>query len=99
MKITIILILLALSIVGYTQTPQTYDYLTMVQRDNTIKITLGSDKFETIDIKDEKSTDAHDFRPLIKRIEQYQLEGWEIVANNVYLAGFATNYLLMRRKK
>lgn len=102
MRTTIILFLLTLSIIAYSQTQQTYEYLSMTQVDNEIKLNKDSESFETINVKDEMSKDSYDYRPLLKRIQEYEKQGWEIVSNNVYTTGqgvFPRNHVLMRRKK
>jgi hypothetical protein len=102
MRTTIIVFLLTLSAIACSQTSQTYEYLSMTQVDNEIKLNKNSESFETIDVKAEMSKDSYDYRPLLKRIQEYEKQGWEIVSNNVYVTGqgiFPRNYVLMRRKK
>jgi hypothetical protein len=87
---------------GFTQTQETYEYLTMTQIHTIIKLNRDSENFETIYVKDEMSKDEFDYKPLLKRIQEYEKQGWEIVSNNVYTAGqggIPRNYVLMRRKK
>ena len=101
MKTTIILFFLTLSIVSFSQTQQTYEYLSMTQSYNQIKLNKDFESFEVIDIKEEKTKDLSDFRPILKRIQNYEKQGWEIVSNNVYMEGNGIaphNYVLMRRK-
>lgn len=102
MRTTIIVFLLTLSTIAYSQTQQSYEYLSMTQVDNDIKLNKDSESFETINVKDEMSKDSYDYRPLLKRIQEYEKQGWEIVSNNVYVTGqgiFPRNYVLMKRKK
>ncbi|MAC96162.1 MAG: hypothetical protein CMC96_11750 [Flavobacteriales bacterium] len=72
----------------------------MTQVDYEIKLNKDSESFETINVKDEMSKDFYDYRPFLKRIQEYEKQGWEIVFNNVYGQGmFPRNYVLMKRKK
>tara|TARA_B100000780_G_C20946059_1_gene377360 strand:+ start:434 stop:736 length:303 start_codon:yes stop_codon:yes gene_type:complete len=100
MKTTILLFLLILSTTAYSQTHQDFEYLSMTQVDYEIKLNKDSESFETINVKDEMSKDFYDYRPFLKRIQEYEKQGWEIVFNNVYGQGmFPRNYVLMKRKK
>lgn len=73
----------------------------MTQRNNQIYLNENSDSFEIINVSKEKSnTNSSDFRPLLKRIEAYKKEGWELVFNNVYEIGdISANYVLMRKER
>lgn len=102
MKTIIITFFLTLSTIVYSQTSQTYEYLSMTQVDTEIKLNKDSESFETINVKAEMEKDSYDYRPMLKRIQEYEKQGWEIVSNNVYVTGqgtFPRNYVLMRRKK
>lgn len=102
MKPLLFLLMSSLSLWGYAQENVQYEYMSMTQVDERIKINKNSESFEEVRIRDEKENDAYDYRPLLKRIEQLEKEGWELVANNVYVTGEGTvprNYVLMRRKK
>jgi len=101
MKILIFFFLLTFSSVGFSETNQTYEYMAMTQSYNSIKLNKNSESFEIIDIKKELLGN-YDFSPLLKRIQEYEKQGWEIVSNNVYCEGNGStpqNYVLMRRKK
>lgn len=105
MKIRRVLLFLLVSITfsTYAQNQPTYEYLSMTQVDREIKLAKNSESFETINVRDEMSRDSYDYRPLLKRIQEYEKEGWEIVTNNVYSSGTEfsrpRNYVLMRREK
>lgn len=102
MKQLLFLCLLTFSVNGFTQTHSTYEYLTMTQRHNDISISKSGKDFEIINVKDEKSKDVNDYRPLLKRIQEFESEGWELFSNQVFNYGDSTvpqNYVMMRRKK
>lgn len=99
MRTSIFLILFSFSIMGFSQSPPTYEYLSMTQFATEITLNLNSESFERINIKDEKSRDNFDFSPILKRIEEYEKQGYELVSNNMGFANGPHNYVLMRRKK
>lgn len=99
MKTTLILFFLAFSISGFSQNQKVYEYLTLTQLNNEIRLTQGVGKYEVVDVKDEKSKDPYDFRPLLTRMRTYEEQGWELVTNEVFVVGdFPRNYVLMRRE-
>ena len=102
MKTTLTLLLLTISVCSFSQTQQTYEYLSMTQYYDVIELNKDAESFETISVKGEIEKGGYDFKPLLKRIQQYEEQGWELVSNNVYSTGTGTlprNYVLMRRKK
>ena len=101
-KTLITTIILVVSISCFSQDEVTYEYLSMTQVDSEIKLNIDSDNFEAINVKDEMAKDSYDYRPILKRIQEYEKLGWQIVSNNVYVTGqgtFPRNYVLMRRKQ
>ncbi|MNJ91877.1 hypothetical protein D3C87_95320 [compost metagenome] len=101
MRIIGLICLLTLSSPGFSQGRghQIYEYLTMAQTGNEIHLTYGTGKYEVIEVKNEKSKDSHDFRPLLTRMRAYEEQGWELVTNTVYVIGdIPRNYVLMRRE-
>lgn len=103
MKALFFFFLLTFSTVGFSQTNQTYEYMSMTQSYNSIKLNKNSESFEIIDIRKEMIEKSNlDFSPLLKRIQEYEEQGWEFVTNNVFCEGNESspqNYVLMRRKK
>lgn len=86
---------------AFTQNETKYQYLSMTMDGNLIYLNLDYKNFEVINIKEEKNDKSrHDFGPLLRRIENYENEGWELVSNNVYMdSHFPFHNILMRRKK
>jgi hypothetical protein len=99
MKTALLLFILTVSLSGISKAQQSHEYLTMTQAGNSIELCTDSQNLKDINVKDEKTTHT-DYRPLLKRIQEYEKEGWEIVTNVIYFDGFVPyNYVLMRRKK
>lgn len=97
MRTALLFFFLAFSINGFSQ--KIYEYVSMTQTNNEIRLTQGVGKYELVDVKDEKSKDPYDFRPLLTRMRTYEEQGWELVTNEVFVVGdFPRNYVLMRRE-
>lgn len=103
MRTTIFLFLVSLSsMTGFSQNPQTHEYLSMTQSYDEIKISKSSGNYEIINIKSELSKNLTDFGPLLRKIQEYEEQGYEIVSNSVFTTGSGIslqNHVLMRRKK
>jgi len=79
-----------------------YDYVSIVQVDNNLMISEGLDKFEEISVKGEKQKNDYHFGPLFKKINEYEMLGYEMVENNVFTIGqgvIPRNYILLRKVK
>lgn len=87
------LFITTLSLVLFTflataQEHEVYEYLTMAHWGHNLKIGYGDGEFEEINIKDERTRDATDHRPLLKRISDFEKEGWELISTEfIYPAG------------
>lgn len=64
------------------QENEVYEYLTIVQKANDLKIGFGEGEFESINIKEERTGDESDHRPLLKRITEFEKERWELILRN-----------------
>ena len=100
MKQLIITFILILPIIVFSQETTTYEYLSISQGNEKLSITRGTEEFEVINVKEEKDKDWWDFRPLFKRIEMYENNGWEVLSSNEYQGNsMPTMHFLLRRKK
>ena len=102
MKALFFFFLLTFSTVGFSQTNQTYEYMSMTFGEGKIELNKNSESFEVIDVKAEQiSKSRFDISPLLKRIQEYEKQGWEFVSNNIFIVANGTTYnsVLMRRKK
>jgi hypothetical protein len=102
-KIGLILIAVLFSTLAFTQNQVKYEYLSMTMKGNSIHLNRDFNTYEEINVKDEKNDKHHlEFGPLLKRVQDYEDDGWELVTNEVWADGasyIANNYVLMRRKK
>ncbi len=101
MKKLAFLFLLTFATLGFSQKAQTYEYLTMVQNVDLIYLTKDN-SFEKIDITGEvKKTSVYNYSPLLKRIQEYEEQGWELFSSTHTTTASSTpqNYVMMRRKK
>jgi len=78
------LAVLFLSTAALAQENKVYEYLTMIHQGHDLKIGYGNGEFEVINIKEERSRDASDHRPLLKRISEFESDGWELVSTELY---------------
>ena len=102
MKTNLTLLFLFVTLFGFAQSPVVYDYVTMIQYDDEIRISKNNEKYESINVKAEKEKAYYDFAPLLKRMQDYEKQGWELVTNTIYTTGqgmIPQNYVLMRKKK
>lgn len=102
MKKLAFLFLLTFTTLGFSQKAQTYEYLTMVQIGNR-EISLSKDnQYEVINIsKETQKLEFQNYNPILKRIQEFEEQGWELFSNNLSI-GYQTpnqNYVMMRRKK
>lgn len=86
------------------QSTNTFEYLTIIQRYDSIKISTSSGEFSGIDVSEEfisrPSEIWWDYSPLIRRISDFEKEGWELHTNQVYAnQNLPMNYALMCRRK
>jgi hypothetical protein len=104
MKALIIILILTLPVLTYSQESSPFEYISISQAGNVLSITTGTEKYEVIDIKKAKDKDQLDIRPLLKRVENYESNGWEVYSFNQYNGLgtgtlIATHFLLRRKKK
>ncbi|MEZ4720621.1 MAG: hypothetical protein R2813_01945 [Flavobacteriales bacterium] len=105
-KLVILMLVISLPCLLFSQQVQQYEYLTMTQRMHQIKISRINAPLEVVDISSELSEDKKeyfwDYRPLMIRINEFEKDGWELFSNQVYTDGASfqtSNYVLMRRRK
>lgn len=70
--------LLVFTFTATAQQNEVYEYLTIAHWGHNLKIGYGDGEFEEINIKEERTRDATDHRPLLKRISDFEKEGWEL---------------------
>jgi len=103
MKQLLIALSLFLSMSAVAQQAERYEYLTMTKFRSSIHISIGSEKYEEVNIKKELKSSDQDFTPVHRRIEAFEAEGWEFVSSDFeYTGGGAiipTMAVTMRRKK
>jgi hypothetical protein len=77
-----------------------YDYVTVVQQYNDMRVTTGPTKFEASTSKQEGDKNYYNFTPALKKVEELEAQGYEIVTNEFQVVGaYPTNYFLLRRPK
>lgn len=99
--ITLILAVILITVLMAAKIPETnkqYEYVSLVQDPGTLRITIGSSKYETIDIRD-KIEKWGDYKLLFQKVDEFQALGYEVVENNVFVTTTWSNYILMRRAK
>ena len=55
------------------------EYIYLNQKGTFIHISGTSVEFESLNVKKEMVNNAHDFSPLLKRVSDYESQGWEVV--------------------
>ena len=80
-----------------------YDYVTITIVNGTSGkpkfawISINGEKYEEINIKD-KAQGEFDNNEVIKLVNKYERDGYELFTNNFGASGVAFNYFLMRRE-
>jgi hypothetical protein len=101
MKHLLILSILLLPIAAFSQ--KTYEYLSLSQNHKKFTMTKGTEIYEEIELKDVKTGDRWDFRPLFRSVEQYESEGWVVFSTNQHsvVSGgdLPAMHFLLRREK
>lgn len=94
------LIFFSFSRVLFSQESEKYDYLTIELTYSTIFISQAGEEMQIIDVKSEQDNRAHDFRPILQRIQEYEKQGWKIYSNNITRTEREiSNYFLLRKKR
>lgn len=99
MKKIVILLLVALPFVSFSQNNVSHEYLSITLTSFELKINVNSEPYKVISVKSETARDFYDQRPLLMQMEKFEEEGWELVAYNSNAASFFHVTVLMRRKK
>jgi hypothetical protein len=98
-----LLFLLCLTTSLHAQRAERFEYLTMVQSAFHLRLTIGTDSFALINIREtKKQLSSGDFRPLLEKVEAFEAEGWELIFSNAFSSGDSSmpqNYVMMRRRK
>jgi hypothetical protein len=79
-----------------------YDYVTITQAGEFLKISSTPDHFEQSRIKLDKSGYYGNFSPLFAKVNEYEAQGYELVENNALGIGTTSdlvNYVMLRRPK
>jgi hypothetical protein len=71
---------LILSSAAFAQENEVFTYLTITQYGNELSIGIGEGEFETINVKEERNRGNFDHRPLLKRISEFEKQGWELIS-------------------
>ena len=104
MKHIVITLLLTLPSLAFSQESAIFEYLTITQREHWISLTLGTERYETFDIKKEVGKSNSDFRPIFRQVEEFEEAGWEVYSGGQVTGAYGTSSVpvmtfLMRRKK
>lgn len=94
-------IVIILSVLAFKPNPEkkVYDYLTIHSFNNDLDqvyISIGGKEFKNLHLNNQ-STGAWDFNPLLKLINSYESEGWELQNFNALKS--ADMFIMMRREK
>lgn len=73
--------LVLFTFIATAQENKVYEYLTLVHQGNELKMGHGGGEFETINVKQERTGDKSDHRPLLKRISEFEKKGWELISS------------------
>ena len=79
-----------------------YDYVTLVQRGEYLKISSTPDHFEEQRIKLDKSGYEGNFNPLFAKVNEYEAQGYELVENTGLTfgpGGAFASYVMLRRPR
>ncbi|MGI4835068.1 MAG: hypothetical protein ACRYFK_16570 [Janthinobacterium lividum] len=79
-----------------------YDYVTLTQTGETLRISSTPDHFETQRTKLDKSGYEGNYSLLFSKVNEYEAQGYELFENNalaVGSGGLYSNYVLLRRPK
>jgi hypothetical protein len=79
-----------------------YDYVTITQTGEFLKIASTPDHFEQSRTKLDKSGYYGNFSPLFAKVNEYEAQGYELVENNTLAIGSTgdlINYVMLRRPK
>lgn len=86
------------------QSTKKYDYITIIQEGTTLYIsdmTSAEEEIEKINIKEEIKGIQIDKRPLFKRVQEYESNGWELFSYNIETinVSLSKHHVLLRRLK
>lgn len=79
-----------------------YDYVTVTQASfgNRLTVTTGGTKFEQTKYKLEEGKTDFNFTLALRKVEELETQGYEVVTNNTGLEGvYPFTYFLLRRPK
>jgi len=97
MKQLILILALTIPSLAFAQSSDKFEYLHISQLGDVIEITVQDEKHERFDIKKEKEKFTDDYRPLFKRVTEFEDDGWEVYSSNPNSSGGLA--FLMRRKR
>ena len=79
-----------------------YDYATIVFRGD-LHISHTGTAFVEVDVKQREMENSFDYTPTLKKVQEYEAQGWEMVQNNMTYSGGDIGkgvlYFLMRKRK
>jgi hypothetical protein len=102
MKRLAIILILILPLFVHSQDSLKYDYIIISQAENNIYLTEGPDKHEVISVKGERGKLFMDNSPLLKRVMEYEDEGWDVITYEAVVhpsLGIVGQFVLRRKRK
>jgi hypothetical protein len=79
-----------------------YDYVTITQAGEELRIASAPDHYEVLRDKTVKSGYYGNFSPLLTKVNEYEAQGYELfenTANSFGASGALYNYVMLRRPK
>lgn len=60
---------------------------------------MGVDRFEEIEVAQAGNKELVNFTPLLKKVREFETQGYEFVENDYSSTQITTNYVLLRKPK
>lgn len=92
---------LSIGAVTKVNEPVKYEYMTMIQDVSEVFV-ANSEKYERLKVPNGEVTAGADYRYLLKKINEYQNSGWEVIESNIFVTGQGStprNYVMLRKAK